>query len=53
MLLDIARMHRSARRAGYPSDSSLAERQHPRTRPAGGGPQHYNFAIDRLRHLRY
>jgi hypothetical protein len=46
-------MHRSARRAGYPSDSSRAERQQFWTRPAGGGPLHYNFADDRLRQLRH
>jgi hypothetical protein len=49
----IARMHSSARCAGYPSDSSRAERQQFRTRPAGGGPLHYDFAVDRLRHLRH
>jgi hypothetical protein len=44
-------MHCSARRAGYPSDSSRAERQQTRTRPAGGGPLLYDYAVDRLRHL--
>jgi hypothetical protein len=33
-----AMMHSSARRAGYPSDSSRAARQQHRTRPAGVGP---------------
>ena len=49
----IARMHCSARRAGYPSVSSRAARQQPRTRAAGGGPPHYIYAGDRLRHLRH
>jgi hypothetical protein len=49
----IARMHSSARRAGYPSDSSRPERQQTRTRPAGGGPPLYDCAVDRLRHLRH
>jgi hypothetical protein len=50
-----ARMHCSARRAGYPSVSSRAARQQPpgRTRLAGGGPQHHTYAVDRLRHLRH
>ena len=48
-----ARMHCSARRAGYPSDSSRAERQQLRTRLAGGGPLHYDYAVDQLRHLRH
>jgi hypothetical protein len=46
-------MHCSARRAGYPSVSSRAARQQPRTRLAGGCPPHYTFAVDRLRHLRH
>jgi hypothetical protein len=46
-------MHSSARRAGYPSDSSRAERQQTGTRPAGGGPLLYDYAVDRLRHLRH
>jgi hypothetical protein len=48
-----ARMHRLARRAGYPSDSSRADWQQPGTRPAGRGPPYYDFAIDRLRHFRH
>jgi hypothetical protein len=48
-----ARMHCSARRAGYPSVSSRAARQQPRTRLAGGGPPHYVYSVDRLRHLRH
>jgi hypothetical protein len=48
-----ARMHCSARRAGYPSVSSRAARQQPRTRLAGGGPPHHIYAVDRLRHLRH
>jgi hypothetical protein len=46
-------MHSSARRAGYPSDSSRAERKQTRTRPAGGGPLLYDYVVDRLRHLRH
>jgi hypothetical protein len=46
-------MHRLARRAGYPSDSSRADRQQPQARPAGGGPLFYNYAGDLLRHLRH
>ena len=46
-------MHRLARRAGYPSDSSRADRQQPRARPAGGGPPLYYYAGDLLRHLRH
>ena len=46
-------MHRLARRAGYPSDSSRADRQQPRARPAGRGPLIYNYAGDLLRHLRH
>jgi hypothetical protein len=48
-----ARMHSSARRAGYPSDSSRAARQQTRTRPAGGGPLRYHYAVERFRHLRH
>ena len=46
-------MHCSARRAGYPSVSSRAARQQLRTRLAGGGPPHYFYSVDRLRHLRH
>ena len=46
-------MHCWARRAGYPSVSSRAARQQPRTRPAGGSPPYYTYAVDRLRHLRH
>jgi hypothetical protein len=45
-------MHSSGRRAGYPSDSSRAERKQTRTRPAGGGQLFYDYVVDRLRHLR-
>ncbi len=51
--LGIARMHRLARRAGYPSDSTRAERQQPRTRPVGAGPPHHNYAFARHRHRRH
>ena len=40
--IETARMHCWARRAGYPSVSSRAARQQPRTRLAGGGPPHYS-----------
>jgi hypothetical protein len=46
-------MHRLARRAGYPSDSSRADRHQPRARLAGGGPLLYHYAGDLLRHLRH
>jgi hypothetical protein len=46
-------MHSSARRAGYPSDSSRAARHQTRTRPAGGGPLLYNYAVERRRRLRH
>jgi hypothetical protein len=46
-------MHSSARCDGYPSDSSRAAQQQHRMRPAGGGPLHYDYAVDRLRHLRH
>jgi hypothetical protein len=46
-------MHCLARRAGYPSVSSRAARQQPRTRPACGGPPHYVYAVVQLRHLRH
>jgi hypothetical protein len=49
----LARMHCSARRAGYSSDSSRAKRQQTRTRPADGGPLLYDYAVDRFRHLRH
>jgi hypothetical protein len=49
----MARMHRSACRAGYPSGSSRAALQQTRTRPAGGGSLLYDYVADRLRHLHH
>jgi hypothetical protein len=48
-------LHCSACRAGHPSDCcrGRAARQQTRTRPVGGGPLLYNYAVGRLRHPRH
>jgi hypothetical protein len=46
-------MHRAARRAGYPSDSSRAAQHQTWTRSAGGGPWLSDYVAVRLRHIRH